>query len=86
MHRVARRIVAVVALVMGQAITWPFAMEYLAEDRCTEAGGSFDYQAARCDFKDSHPSTAIWDRHGASLLTALAISLAGCALLIQGRR
>ena len=79
-----RASLAIAALVIGQAIAWPFIAEYLAVDRCLAAGGSFDYDASRCDFGHSHPGIAIWERHGTALVLSLAFGVAGCVLLLGG--
>jgi hypothetical protein len=81
-RRIARKIVAVAALLVGQTLAWPVAYEYLVADRCTAAGGSFDYDVSRCDFQAHHPGIVLWQRHGLSLAVACVLGVTGCALLL----
>jgi hypothetical protein len=81
-----RTLVAIAFLVIGQAIAWPFTMEFLAVDRCLDAGGSFDYDTGRCDFGAVHPGVALWQRHGGSLVLAGAFGVLGCVLLLRRRK
>ena len=85
-RRILRVIVALAALALGQALAWPSAYEYLVADRCTAAGGSFDYDARRCDFQTSHPGIAIWQRHGVALLLGTALGIFGCGLLLGKKK
>lgn len=85
-RRVLRVIVALAALVLGQVLAWPTAYEYLVADRCTAAGGSFDYDAGRCDFQASHPGIAIWQRHGVALLVSGVLGIFGCGLLLGKKK
>ena len=79
----ARIGVAIAALVIAAAVAWPFAAELLAVDRCLDAGGSFDYKTGQCDFKLTHASIGIWERHGVSLLVAVGLAAVSCALLLR---
>ena len=81
-----RTSLAIATLVLGQAIAWPFVAEYLAVDRCLAAGGNFDYDGARCDFGYPHPGIAIWQRHGVALVLSCLFGVAGCVLLVGGRK
>ena len=81
-----RTSLAIAALAIGQAIAWPFVAEYLVADRCLDAGGSFDYDNARCDFGQPYPGIALWERHGAALALSLMFGAAGCVLLLGGRK
>jgi hypothetical protein len=77
---------AVVLLVSGFLLAWPFGTELTDMDRCSEAGGSFDYASGRCDFKVNHPSAELWQRHGKGLLASIALGALGCALLFRRKR
>lgn len=82
----ARTLLALAALLIGQATAWPIASEFLAVDHCLDAGGSYDYDARRCDFNGSHPGMAILERHGISLVLGGALSVIGCVLLLRRRK
>ena len=79
----ARTGVAIAALVIAVAVAWPFTAELVAVDRCLDAGGSFDYKTGQCDFKVSHASIGIWERHGVALLVAFALGAVSCGLLLR---
>lgn len=81
-----RTIAALAALAAAFALAWPIGSELFAAERCLEAGGSYDYAAAQCDFKASHPSPGLWQRHGVTLLEALALGWVGCALLLRSKK
>lgn len=81
-----RTVVAIAALVIGQIIVWPCAKEFMEADTCRQAGGSFDYEANRCDFEGRHSATAVWERYGGSLAVGGALSLAGVVLLVRRRK
>jgi hypothetical protein len=85
-RRVLRVVAGIAALVLGQALAWPTAHEYLVADRCVAAGGSFDYEQGRCDFQASHPGIVMWERHGLSLGAASVLGVVGCALLLGKKR
>jgi len=79
----ARIRIAIAVLVIAAAVAWPFVAELAAVDRCLDAGGSFDYNVGQCDFKASHPSVGIWERHGLSLLVAFALGVVSCVVLLR---
>jgi hypothetical protein len=85
-RRALRVAVGIAALALGQALAWPTAHEYLVADRCVSAGGSFDYEAGRCDYQASHPGIVMWERHGLSLGAACVLGVVGCALLLGKKR
>lgn len=81
-----RTSLAIALFVVDVALAWPLVQEVNAADRCLESGGSFDYRTGQCDFKVTHPSTGMWQRHGLSLFAALAFGLGGCLLLFRGKK
>jgi len=78
--------IAIAVLAVALAFAWPFAVEFVAVDRCLDAGGSFDYKSGQCDFKTNHPSIGLWERHGVFLMIAVALGAVGCGLLLSRKR
>jgi hypothetical protein len=78
-------------LVLGFVALVPLAAaairEYVAVDRCLDAGGSYDYTAARCDHQRTHTVRPFAERQRALLLgtgvAALALSVG--AAIARGR-
>lgn len=81
-----RIIFAFALLVLAFVLMWPVVTEINAMDRCTAKGGDYDYTTGQCDFKANHPMPGLWQRHGVTLLEALALGWLGCALLLRTRR
>jgi hypothetical protein len=77
---------AAALLVIAFVLMWPVLAEMNAMDRCAEKGGDYDYTTAQCDFKATHPTPGLWQRHGVTLLEALALGWVGCALLLHRKR
>lgn len=81
-----RTAVGIILLLACLVLAWPLASEMNESDRCKASGGSYDYTVRVCDFKASHPSPGLWQQHGTVLLAAIALGVAGCALLLAGSR
>jgi hypothetical protein len=56
---------------------------FLASDSCMDAGGSFDFKQARCDFQKTHPYVTfnLWKFCAAFIGTCAAIILVSRGLL-----
>jgi len=72
-------IILAVLLIAPIAFTLIYAREFLAVDSALDAGASYDYQAGRADFTQSHPFIPFADRHN-TLCTMAAWSSLGAAL------
>ena len=73
------------------AATAPLASVYLREwfavDECLDAGGGYDYTAARCDYRDRHPMIPFRDRQrGLVLGTGIAMLTLGAGVGLLVRR
>ena len=81
----ARTALGVGFLLAGFLWAGPIVGEMSAAERCADAGGSYDYTRAQCDFKAIHPDPPLWQRHGIDLVGAFACSLFGFVLLLRRR-
>ena len=48
-------VIGILLLAVAAYCSWLQASAFIASDACLDAGGSFNYSAAVCDFKQSHP-------------------------------
>lgn len=61
--------------------------ESVALDSCLDAGGSYDYAAARCDHERNHTASPFAERPRAWLLgTGIAVLLFSAGAAISARR
>lgn len=81
-----RTVLGLAALLLSQVIAWPIVLELGDADRCADAGGSFDYEAGRCDFGARHPGAAIWERYGMELVLGGALGVTGAVVLLRRRK
>ena len=73
-------------LVLAVVLIWPAVSEFLAVDRCLDAGGSFNYLLGSCDLAANHPYLGVWERHGLSLGGAVACAVVAFGILVYGSR
>jgi hypothetical protein len=75
MNSSARRWLAGIGVVTGCSLVLPLvvvaAWEFLAVDRCLDAGGSFDYRELTCDFSESHSYVAFPARRPELILAGI---------------
>ncbi|MCX6876399.1 MAG: hypothetical protein NTW21_21700 [Verrucomicrobia bacterium] len=71
--KLAHWIILAVLLVTPSALIVTYVCEFLAADSALDAGASYDYQAGRGDFTQSHPHLPFSERHPTFL------ALAGCS-------
>ncbi len=76
---------ALILFLVAGALAWPCVSEFLAVDRCLDAGGSFNYATASCDLTANHPYVDVWERHALSLTGAIASVVAAGALAFAAR-
>jgi hypothetical protein len=55
MSRPLARLIGVGLLAFAGILLWQPVNDFLAVDRCLDAGGSYDYAKQVCDFNISHP-------------------------------
>jgi hypothetical protein len=49
------RVICILMLGIGLAFSWLGLSEFVAVDRCLDAGGRFDYLRHSCEMSDSRP-------------------------------
>ena len=80
------------AMIAAIAVSWNPARRFFAADKCLDAGGSYDYGAARCDFDRSQPGPAASGVEqptvsvSAVAVAALAVGVAAAGFTWRDRR
>ena len=60
--------------------------EFLAVDRCLDAGGVYDYRQGVCRGDVEHlPTAPFLERHGRLIASVVGMSLTGAGLLVVAR-
>ena len=72
-------VLVAIALWFPLILTW--APEWLAADRCLDAGGSFDYARMECDFNSNHPYVPFAARHW-RLVETVPLAILGSAVCL----
>src|SRR6266850_2882397 len=82
MTRTITATVAVLAAAGAVVLGWPAVAEFLAVDRCLDAGGSFNYAIGQCDFQANHPGASLWDRYSVQLVAAMICVIVAAVTVI----
>ena len=86
--RVALGVSGIVLVALGVILIWPLLAEFVAVDRCLDAGGSYDYLSSTCGFAENHPYSPVLDRQGFRIVGSAVFLLLGVVafgLLVTGR-
>ncbi len=70
----------------GALCFWPEASLFFVVESCLDAGGSYNFEAAHCDFKQSHPVLPALKSSINSPLLGLVLSGVGFTFLLAGVR
>ena len=82
MKRLATVLVVIAVLVPGAI----WATEFLAVDKCLDAGAVFDYGTGQCDYSSLHlPYISFSARHRSLLLASGALCVLGLGLFMFGK-
>jgi len=60
-----------------------YAKEFIAVDKCLDAGGSYNYMAEECDINSSHPVLPFNERHSFLYMAGIMSGIIGAAGLLS---
>jgi len=63
-----------------------YGYEYMEVDSCLNLGGSYDYKNSKCDKKENHVFVPYNERKKELVLSCIAVSVLGVAVLALSRR